>query len=255
MSLDLTAYRSHPREVERVRRLFDLVPQQGRTALDIGARDGHLSLILADRFESVVALDLCRPAIDHPRVQCVQGDASALQFDDASFDTVICAEVLEHIPPPLLEKVGREICRVTRQSAIIGVPYKQDLRVGRTRCGACGNSNPPWGHVNSFDEELLVTLLAGLKASKVEFVGQTRSATNPISARLLDYAGHPFGTYDQDEACIHCGAALGKPRARTLPQKIATRAACWLDAAQQRITPARGNWIHMRFDKAQPGCT
>ena len=133
MSLDLTAYRSHPREVERVRRFFDLVPQRGRTALDIGARDGHLSLILAERFESVVSLDLHCPSIDHPRVRCVQGDASALQFDDASFDAVICAEVLEHIPPALLDKVGREICRVTRQSAIVGVPYKQDLRVGRAR--------------------------------------------------------------------------------------------------------------------------
>jgi len=250
MSLDLTAYRSHPREVERVRSLFDLVPPHGRTALDIGARDGHLSLILAERFDSVVSLDLRCPAIDHPRVLCVQGDASALQFDDASFDLVICAEVLEHIPPALLEKVGREISRVTRQTAVIGVPYKQDLRVGRTRCHACGNNNPPWGHVNSFDEHRLLTLMKGLQPSRIDFVGQTRSATNAISARLLDYAGHPFGTYEQDEACVHCGASLTQPKLRNLTQKIATKAAYWLDAVQRLITPVRGNWIHIRFDKA-----
>lgn len=250
MSSDLTAYRSHPRELERVRRLFDLVPPHGRTALDIGARDGHLSLVLAERFESVVALDLRCPSIDHPRVQCVQGDASALQFDDASFDTVICAEVLEHVPPTLLDKVGREIARVTRHAAIIGVPYKQDLRVGRTRCGACGNSNPPWGHVNSFDEHRLMTLMSELRPSKIDFVGQTRSVTNAVSARLFDYAGHPFGTYGQDEACIHCGAALTQPQQRNLTQKFATKAAFLIDAAQQRITPARANWIHVRFDKA-----
>lgn len=245
----MTAYRSHPREVERVRRLFELVPPHGHRALDIGARDGYLSLLLAERFDSVVALDLQCPAIDHPRVQCVQGDAAALQFDDAFFDTVICAEVLEHIPPTLVDKVGHEFSRVTRQTAVIGVPYKQDLRVGRTRCDACGKNNPPWGHVNSFDEQRLLKLVTGMRPTRIDFVGRTRSATNAISARLLEYAGHPYGTYEQDEACIHCGADITQPQARNLTQKIATRTAYSLDAIQQRLTPMRGNWIHMRFDR------
>lgn len=249
MSVDLKAYRSHPREAERVRSLFELVPPDGHRALDIGARDGHLSLILAERFDCVVALDLHCPVIDHPRVQCVQGDASALQFDDGSFDTVICAEVLEHVPPTLLEKVGHEISRVTRQTAVIGVPYKQDLRVGRTRCHACGKNNPPWGHVNSFDEQRLAALMPGMRPTRIDFVGQTRSATNAVSAGLLEYAGHPYGTYEQDEACIHCGAAITKPQERNLAQKIATRTAYWLEAIQLRLTPMRGNWIHARFDR------
>ncbi len=38
--------------------------------------------------------------IDHPRVEAVQGDVTALQFADNEFDAILCAEVLEHIPEP-----------------------------------------------------------------------------------------------------------------------------------------------------------
>ena len=50
---------------------------------------------------------------------------------------------------------GQMISRVARHAIVVGVPYRQDLRVGRTTCAACRGTNPPWGHVNSFDENRL----------------------------------------------------------------------------------------------------
>jgi hypothetical protein len=122
---------------------------------DIGAREGCFSRLLADRIDEVVTLDLEMPRIEHDRVRCVAGDATALQFDDGSFDAVLCAEVLEHIPPPGLQRACEEIARVTCGIAVIGVPFRQDTRVGRTTCAQCGRPNPPWGHVNEFDEPRL----------------------------------------------------------------------------------------------------
>ncbi len=110
--------------------------QKVAPALDVGARDGFISRLLAGHFPFVTALDLELPSIDHERVQSVKGNIAALDFPDASFDLVFCAEVLEHIPKDLLGTACRELARVSKEYVLIGVPYKQDIRVGRTM-GCC----------------------------------------------------------------------------------------------------------------------
>lgn len=247
--MDLTAYRHSEREQARTRDLLALMPEGGRYALDVGARDGHLSKLLAGRFGTVVALDLTRPAIDHPGVVAVQGDACRLPFADGSFDLVTCCEVLEHIPPHLLARACDEIARVANAAVVIGVPFRQDIRFGRTTCQHCGQPNPPWGHVNSFDEHRVKSLFASLTPSTLSFVGSTKDGTNTLAAALMDFAGNPYGTYSQDEACIHCDACIGAPSSRTLAQKVATKAALGLNRLQRAATHARGNWLHMRLNK------
>src|SRR5262245_29514775 len=84
----------------------------GRAALDVGARSGEISSRVADGFDEVVALDLVKPRVVHPKVRAVVGDATALQFPDNSFDAVLCAEVLEHVPAASLPRVCAELTRV-----------------------------------------------------------------------------------------------------------------------------------------------
>ena len=249
MSSSLTEYRSSPAEQQRVEDLFALLPARGAYALDIGARDCYLALKLAERFDRVVALDLAKPEIDHPTIEAVEGNVICLPFDDNQFDAVLCAEVLEHIPEHLLAKACSEIARVAKDKVVIGVPHRQDLRCGRTTCQCCGQTNPPWGHVNSFDESRLRSLFNTLTLERTSFVGTTTECTNWASAGLLDYAGNPFGTWQQDEACVHCGGAIGSPPVRTLPQRIATRLAFVINRLQARFVKPRGNWIHVLFSK------
>jgi hypothetical protein len=228
------------------------MPEHGDCALDIGARDGYLSKMLSNRFAKVVALDLEMPVIDHPGIECVRGNATQLQFGDDTFDLVLCAEVLEHIPREQLAQVSKEIVRVARNTVVIGVPFRQDIRLGRTKCASCGTMNPPWGHINSFREEDLVRLFGAIRLVDVSFIGETRDVTNRLSTALLDFAGNPYGTYSQDEGCIACSARLVQPAptARTAAQRIATRAAIVLNRIQQLWSRPHGNWIHMRFEKA-----
>lgn len=248
MITSLSECRTSAHETERISRLFDLIPAKGAKALDIGARDGHLSRLLAQRFAEVVALDLETPQIDHPNIRCLKGDATELEFANGEFDVVICAEVLEHIPSPLLAKVGLEISRVTRGAAIIGVPYKQDLRMACTTCQSCGEVNPPWGHVSSFDEGRLRSLFPALQVAQTDYVGSAEPTTNALSAALMTFAGNPYGTYIQDEPCVHCGQALGQPRSRRTLQRLATRSAYSLNKLQQYFASPRPNWIHMRLE-------
>lgn len=251
--MDLTQYRASSAEQNRTQDLLHLMPAKGVRALDIGARDGHFSRLLAQRFEWVTAIDLARPRIDHPRIECLQCSAADMPFPDASFDLVFCAEVLEHIPPESLGPVCHEAQRVASDRLLIGVPCKQDIRVGRTTCYSCGQRNPPWGHVNSFDERRIVDLFSECEMESVSFVGTTRHKTNALSAALMDFAGNPYGSYDQEEACIACGRALIAPPQRSFAQKVATRLACWARAPSEFMTRPRGNWMHLMLRKKAIG--
>ena len=251
LASDLTAYRASDKEKRRTADLLRLMPSRGARALDVGAREGFFARLMAERFDQVVALDLEKPGFEHPGVVCVAGDATALAFEDNQFDLVFCAEVLEHVPTDGLAAACRELARVCRGTVLIGVPDRQDLRVGRTTCGACRRPNPPWGHVNRFDEDRLRTLFSGCSVREVSHVGSTDEASNALSAWLMDQAGNPYGTYEQDEPCVHCGQPLGGPPQRSFPQKLLTK----LAFGARALTPPqpRANWIHILFDKRPAG--
>ena len=104
--MDLTDCRNSEREQARIKDLMRLMPPLGGSALDIGARDGFLSYLLAERFDRVVALDLERPSIEHPKLEPVDGDFSRLRFLDEAFDVVLSAEALKHIALGMLNNVS-----------------------------------------------------------------------------------------------------------------------------------------------------
>ena len=87
---DLTAYRQQPAERQGVDDLLAMVPSAAQTVLDIGARDGHLLRLLADRGMQVTALDLELPHIDGDRILCTAGDATGLVCGDGE-STSCCA--------------------------------------------------------------------------------------------------------------------------------------------------------------------
>ncbi|MCC6143737.1 MAG: class I SAM-dependent methyltransferase [Candidatus Hydrogenedentes bacterium] len=245
--MDLTQYRGSPAEQARATDLLRLIPQSGTHALDIGARDGHFSLLMTGRFDEITALDLVAPTITHPKIKCVQGNASQLPFLDCSFDFVFCAEVLEHIPAGILRKVCSEIERVADGTILIGVPYMQDLRFGRTTCRSCGGTNPPWGHINAFDERSLIDLFPSCEVHDISFVGTTFLRSNFLSTVLMDFAGNPYGTYGQEEGCIHCGQPLLQPGPRSLVQRVATKLGFWSQKTSSVLSKPHANWLHAVF--------
>lgn len=247
--MDLTEHRSSPLEQRRTADLLELMPQGLERVLDVGARDGHFSQLLTGQCDHVTALDLERPAFDIDRVECVAGNACALEFPDGHFDLVFCAEVLEHIPPESLAQACSELSRVAARWLLIGVPDRQGIRCARTTCAACGKTNPPWGHVNSFDEPRLQALFSDSVVARRSLVGSTKERTNALSAALMDFAGNPFGAYTEESTCIHCGAPITAPQPRSLLQKIATSVAFKMDDARRPFLAARANWMHLLLEK------
>jgi len=250
-SMDLQQYRASDAEQNRTKDLMRLIRlmENSQNALDIGARDGYFSKLMLESFSNVTALDLEKPNIPDENIECVKGDITDLQYDDNSFDLIFCAEVLEHIPTQLLEKACAELSRASRRYLLIGVPYKQDIRLNRTTCYSCGKLNPPWGHVNSFDENRLKQLFSSYTVKEMSFVGESTKQTNFVSAALMNLAGNPYGTYEQEEPCVHCNEKLKKPPARNLIQKVFTKLAFIGMSIQKPFISPHGNWIHILLEK------
>lgn len=156
--------------------------------LEIGPGEGWLVDRLLAAGHRVTTTDLSRnwlkrlPAASDPRLLRVQADIFRLPFPDSSFDRVVAAEVLEHLPGP--ESAVREIGRILRPGGtlVATVPYREDLIA--SLCPHCGNTFERNGHLNSFSESSFRELLrqGGLEPGHL-FVGPTRF-TREIWRRL-----------------------------------------------------------------------
>jgi SAM-dependent methyltransferase len=244
MGLSYSTLAEHERS--RLDTLVSLLPKR-KNILEIGARHGLVTGILTQHFDHVTALDLEKPSWHMERVTPVKGNVQQLNFPDNAFDCVLCSEVLEHVPN--VERAAQELVRVSRSEIIVGVPYCQDTRVGRTTCGNCGKHNPPYGHVNTFDEKRLKTLFNGAEHKQTRLISQTRERTNVFSAWLQDFAGNPYGTYDQEEPCVYCGEPLKAPLKLSFPKKVCASVGLRLQSQTMRWNDPQAIWIYCLFQK------
>jgi SAM-dependent methyltransferase/spore maturation protein CgeB len=109
---------------------------EGNRVLDVGCSQGIVCLLLGrEGFECTgvdiesAAIDFARAALEkeevpvRQRVKFELADAAQLPFADNSFDTVILAEILEHLTHP--GRVLKEVRRVLKAGGklIVSVPY------------------------------------------------------------------------------------------------------------------------------------
>lgn len=102
--------------------------------LDLGSGQGNTTRCLADALQPAecVGVEYDASLVDYaqtrpdnpPSVRFQQGDATALQFPDASFDVVFCRYLLVHMADPL--RVVKEMMRVVRPGGF-AVAYEGDF--------------------------------------------------------------------------------------------------------------------------------
>lgn len=134
------------------------------SALDAGCGEGETMIRLDGLLpERTAGVDIDAAAVEHTRERVPGAEISrhsidSLPFADASFDLVLCLEVLEHIPQPQ-EALG-ELARVAAGELVISVPHEPWFRLGSLLRGKyiSGLGNHP-EHVNHWNHRSLRAFL------------------------------------------------------------------------------------------------
>lgn len=121
-------YFSRYMETSAVEFIDRLGRPEGTTFLDVACGSGQLALVAARRSFRVTGVDIAPNAIEAARgrarfenlpVQFDEGDAEALSYADASFDTVATLYGAMFAPRP--ELVASELLRVTRPRGVVAM--------------------------------------------------------------------------------------------------------------------------------------
>ena len=147
--------------------VLDLGCGEGRHVHGVHVLDGvnivGLDIDLASLKKGLAGLDLLPRGGNAGVTGFVQGDAYRLPFADATFDAVICSEVLEHLHD--YEQVLAEIRRVLKADGRFAptVPTAWPEHLCWTLApGPGGYADQPGGHVRIFQERALRSVIAGL---------------------------------------------------------------------------------------------
>lgn len=107
-------------------------------------------------------LELVRRRLPHQ--VAVEGDIEDMPFEDESFGTVVCTEVLEHVPYP--EKALSEIGRVLRPGGVLigSVPSRSLVWKLRFLSSTCPGNEP---FHNEYTPDEIRTMLAPLDITRI----------------------------------------------------------------------------------------
>ncbi len=118
--------------MSRWRRAEGWLPPAPASVLDCGCGTGMLTRRLDGRRRRVVAVDHFAPVLrkaarSAPHATLVEASLAQLPFDDATFDSAACLDVLEHVEDP--EAVVAELARVVRGGGtlVVSMPHRGAL--------------------------------------------------------------------------------------------------------------------------------
>jgi SAM-dependent methyltransferase len=99
----------------------------GGRILDLGCGSGHSYERLGARVS--VGYDIHRPSLERQARPVTQGDIRTLPFRDSSFDGLVSAQSIEHVPDP--QRVVNEARRVLRSGGVAVIITPNRLTFGR----------------------------------------------------------------------------------------------------------------------------
>ncbi|MCC7143060.1 MAG: class I SAM-dependent methyltransferase [Candidatus Eisenbacteria bacterium] len=212
--------------------------------LDVGCGPGIAGRALERSGRTVFSLDASRPALASgpPRPVCASIDT--LPFADRSVDGVLCLEVLEHLPGPILHRGTEELARVTSRWLLVGVPHRENLARNLLLCPACDARFNRSGHLHRFEVPNLVALFPGFRVSD-RWVGGPKVRDYPgwllwvrhrVARRFSEMSGL------KGNCCPRCGN-------RTFPPFRHNLLSFATDAVNRLLSRRRPYWLLILLER------
>jgi len=159
----------------------------GKNTLDVGAGSGALIKAFQEKYKSdkhIVGVDIA------PKTKEIQyANCTDLPFEDGSFDTCFCTDLIEHLADPDLDKCLNEINRVLKLKGygIFSTIADENLNDRTVTCPECGRKFHIRGHCQVFNEERIGSLFQskGFKVVKIKTIKLHFIAMFKILARIF----------------------------------------------------------------------
>lgn len=189
--------------IQRIEQTISMIPEDVNTILDVGCGDGTVSNQLMGKGLDVTGVDLSGEALRYFTGRGVIARLDQLSFPDSSFDLIICAEVLEHLPDDIYESALKEIERVAQKYILITTPNKEYLPAGFVKCESCSAIYHKNLHFRSFDRKKHGRLFKEFELLKT--VGINSWKHRPLITYLEQ---HLCGVYKYKDGliCPYCGS-------------------------------------------------
>lgn len=107
-----------------VSQILEVVKLKPRRILEVGPGNGFVSNFLRSAGFEVITFD-----INQSLKPDVVGNLTEIDrhFPDSSFDLILCAEVLEHLPFELFETILKKFAVITREHVVITLPRQHHI--------------------------------------------------------------------------------------------------------------------------------
>jgi methionine biosynthesis protein MetW len=150
--------------------------EDAKSVLDVGCGDGLFLSSLQTKGIKVAGIDISEEGVKKCQEKGIDARVhdialEKLPYPDASFDTVVMLDILEHVYAP--EVLLEEAIRVSKNHVILGVPNFSSLpaRLQVLRGKVPENNLPHKGHIYWFNYPVLMKLLKShdLKVEKMSY--------------------------------------------------------------------------------------
>jgi ubiquinone/menaquinone biosynthesis C-methylase UbiE len=186
------------------------LPQATKSICDVGCGNGLFLNFLANQHPELTlhGVDRSKAALKHVTVPKSIASITELPFGEASFDTVSCLEVIEHLPEPQYRLALSELARIAARYVVVSVPLNQDLRLGQVRCSACKTLFNPDYHFRSFAKSDMPALLEpyGFRMTVCKSYGQSQEFA--LSKLIMKLKADFSNRFTVDIICPACGHTI-----------------------------------------------
>ncbi len=224
---------------------FKTLPPTTGKILEIGFNDLRMTRLLAERYQEVYGIDLRK--LENQRknkknIHLTYASIDHLPFGDETFDLVVCAQVLEHLPNEVLDRGVKELARVSKKWIFVSVPYQQRVWNELHKCAHCGFIVNSMAHLHYFDEENLLPLFPGWTVKEARKIGELKGYAPDNLYKLANRWGNSWSKLHWN--CPKCGKKTEEQQENIFGYLL--RRVIW---RLENLAPKRKGWILLLLER------